>query len=225
MSPSRRACTVLAGATLVAVALAAAAEVLHARDAKGKAARDWERRSAQAERVRRASKALELRMEREQAHARMPDTLYASTPDPSPPHPFLLDAGTEPAPTPSAAGVPARSATRLGYRLGLFPSASRWREERGYQGFVRVVNRSGAAGEVRIDAWDDAGDASRSGDARHRRERDEALQLRGPGGGQREDKGLSRAPSGAGEGDWRLALASHARHRGAGLHPHRGTGS
>ena len=172
------------------------------------AARDWERRSAQAERVHRASKALELRMEREQAHARMPDTLYASTPDPSPPHPFLprcrrraracaLGGGGR--------GALGDEASAIGW--GCFPRRRAGGGSGGYQGFVRVINRSGEAGAVRIEAWDDGGRARRSGDARHRGARDEALQLRRPGGGQR-GQGPVGGASGAGEGDWRLELIS-----------------
>ena len=91
---------------LVAVALAAAPEALHARNAKGSAAQDWERRSAQAESARHAQE--EQRWRLEQAHAQMPDTMYASTPDPAPPHPFLLNAGTESTPERSDAPVSAR---------------------------------------------------------------------------------------------------------------------
>ena len=85
MSPSRRAYPVLASAMLVAVALAVTPETLRAQDAMGGAAvRNWERRAAKAEQVRDE---LSRRIEREQAHAQMPDTMYASTPDPSPPPP------------------------------------------------------------------------------------------------------------------------------------------
>ena len=40
------------------------------------------------------------------------------------------------------------------HSVALFPSAS---DALGRQGFVRVVNRTGRAGAVRIDAWDDDG--------------------------------------------------------------------
>ena len=61
-----------------------------------------------------------LRMEQAAAHAQMPDTMYASTPDRSPPpHPFPLDASVTSAPERPAAPVPARSATRLGHRVRL----------------------------------------------------------------------------------------------------------
>ena len=44
----------------------------------------------------------------------------------------------------------------IAHTVGLFPAVARWTRQ-GYQGFARIVNRSGEAGEVRIDAWDDAG--------------------------------------------------------------------
>ena len=203
MSPARRPCSVLASAMLVAVALAATPEALHARNAKGSAAQDWERRSAQAESARHAQE--EQRWRLEQAHAQMPDTMYASTPDPSPPHPFLLDAGTEVTPERSAR-VPARAEVRLGHRVGLFPSAARWTGEKGYQGFVRVINRSDDDGEVRIDAWDDTGEhagpvtlAIGAGETKHFNSED--LEEGNAG------KGLSEG-IGAGEGDWRLEFTS-----------------
>ena len=45
------------------------------------------------------------------------------------------------------------------HAVAWFPSAARWRES-GYQGVLRVVNRSGEGGEVRIEAFDDAGVAA-----------------------------------------------------------------
>ena len=202
MSPAGRLRIVPAIAMVVAAALATAGD---APRSVGAESRDFERRSAQAESVRHVRAELLRGMAREQAHAQMPDTMYASTPDPSPPHPFLLDAGAESTPERSA-GVSARSAARLGYRLGLFPSASRWRGEKGYQGFVRVVNRSDEAGEVRIDAWDDAGKpagpvtlAIRAGETKHFNSEDLEEGA--------EDKSLSEG-IGSGEGDWRLELSS-----------------
>ena len=203
MSPERRPCSVLARAMLVAVALAAAPEALHARNAKGSAAQDWQRRSAQAESAGHAQE--EQRWRLEQAHAQMPDTMYASTPDPAPPHPFLLNAGTESTPERSAR-VLARSAARLGHRVGLFPAAARWTQEKGYQGFVRVINRSDDDGEVRIDAYDDEGThrgpvtlAIGAQETKHFNSED--LEAGNAG------KGLSEG-IGAGEGDWRLEFTS-----------------
>ena len=40
--------------------------------------------------------------------------------------------------------------------VALFPSAARW-TQRGYQGFARIINRSKRAGQVNIEAVDDAG--------------------------------------------------------------------
>ena len=213
MGPPRRPGKMLACALLTAAVLVTAPDAPRAQERTGGNAttRILERPSeamaaAQRQRARQHRRLQRLRTEQSRAHARMPDTMYASTPDPSPPHPLLLDAGTESAPERSAAGVPARSATRLGYRLGLFPSVSRWRGERGYQGFVRVVNRSGEAGAVRIDAWDDAGThrgpvtlAVGANETKHFNSED--LETGNAG------KGLAEG-IGSGEGDWRLELAS-----------------
>ena len=205
MSPSRPEYSLLARAMLVAVVLAAVLQSPGAQGAMGVAAvGDWERRSAQAQRVLHRRAEQNLRMEREQAHAQMPDTMYASTPDPAPPHPFLLEVGTE-STTERSAGVPARAAERLGYRVGRFPAASRWTQENGYQGFVRVINRSDDDGEVRIDAWDDAGEhagavalAIEAHETKHFNSED--LEEGNAG------KGLSGG-IGSGEGDWRLELS------------------
>ena len=215
-----RARKVVVNAVLVAVALAAVPEALGAQGEMGSAVLDWERRSAQAESARHARDEQYRRIEREQAHAQMPDTMYASTPDPSPPHPFLLDAGTESTPERSDAPVLARAEVRLGHRVGLFPSAARWTGEKGYQGFVRVINRSDDDGEVRIDAWDDTGEHAGAVTLAIECERDEALQLRGPGGGQRGQGSVGGHRGG--RGGLAAGVHEHARYRGAGLHPHRG---
>ena len=203
-----RARRVAVNAMLAAVVLAAAAQGLVAQDAMGgAAARDWERRSVKAAQARHARDEQYRRIEREQSHAQMLDTMYASTPDPAPPpHPFSLDAGTESTPERSDAPVSARAEVRLGHRVGLFPSAARWTEDRGYQGFVRVINRSDDDGEVRIDAWDDTGEpagpvtlAIGVGETKHFNSED--LEAGNAG------KGLSEG-IGAGEGDWRLELTS-----------------
>ena len=201
-----RARRVAVNAMLAAVVLAAAAQGLVAQGAMGSAVRDWERHSAQAESARHARAEQYRRIEREQSHAQMPDTMYASTPDLAPPHPFLLDAGTESTPERSDAPVSARAEVRLGHRVGLFPSAARWTGEKGYQGFVRVINRSDDDGEVRIDAWDDTGEhagpvtlAIGVGETKHFNSED--LEAGNAG------KGLSEG-IGAGEGDWRLEFTS-----------------
>ena len=170
----------------------------------GSAARDWERRSAETEHVRRTR--TERHRRAEQAHAQMPSTMHASTPDPSPPHPFPLDVNLEGAPERSALPARARSAASQGHRIGLFPSAARWVGERGYQGFARIINRSGEAGEVRIEAFDDEGMAR--GPVTLRLDAGETVHFNS------EDlesgdaaKGLSGGV-GSGVGDWRLALSS-----------------
>ena len=167
--------------------------------------------AAQMRRVRQARehrRRQRLRFERASAHARMPDTMYASTPDASaPPHPFPLDGTPEDASgrATTAARVPARSASARAHRIAFFPAAARW-EEKGYQGFARIINRSDEAGEVRIDAWDDAGThrapltlAIGAGETVHFNSDD--LE------GGNAAKGLDGA-AGAGAGDWRLELSS-----------------
>ena len=191
---------------LVAVALAAVPEALHARNAKGSAAQDWERRSAQADSARHARDEQYRRIEREQAHAQMPSTMYASTPDPStPPHSFPLDGNLAGAPerqvTPAADSV--RSTGNGTHRIALFPSAA---DELGRQGFARVINHSESEGEVHIDAYDDDGDhygpltlAIGGKETKHFNS------------GDLEEgdakKGLPEGV-GSGEGDWRLELSS-----------------
>ena len=89
------------------------------------------------------------------------------------------------------------------HAVPLFPSAS---DPNGRQGFVRVVNRSGEAGEVAVAAFDDTGRgyvpltlAIGAGETKHFNSGD--LE-RG-----NADKGLSGG-TGAGEGHWRLELSS-----------------
>ena len=90
-----------------------------------------------------------------------------------------------------------------GYFVPMFPAAS---DPLGRQGLVRVINHSDVAGEVTIDAVDDTG-------------RDYPASILALGADETvhfdsddleagaEDKGLSSG-TGAGEGDWRLTLAS-----------------
>ena len=87
--------------------------------------------------------------------------------------------------------------------MGLFPSAS---DAQGRQGFVRLINRSGQAGEMRIEAFDDAGVGSGpvtldigAEETVHFNSED----LEGGNAG----KGLSGGV-GSGTGDWRLRLSS-----------------
>ena len=111
--------------------------------------------SVQRQRVRRVR--YHQRMAQADAHARMPDTMYASTPDPAtPPHSFPLDVNLQGTAARSwpLAGTAVRSALRQTHRIGLFPSAG---DALGHQGFARIINHSNSDGEVDIVAWDDAG--------------------------------------------------------------------
>ena len=197
-------CNALARAMLVMLALGAAPGAAFSQDPMGSAVREWERRTAQAARARAEQRA---RMEQSLGHAQMPDTMYASTPDPSPPpHPFPLDVSLKSGPERSDAPVRARSAGRVGHRIALFPSASHWAREDGYQGFARVINRSDAAGAVRIEAFDDAGMAHGpvslsigAGETVHFNS--DHLE------GVKAHKGLSGGIE-SGEGDWRVELSS-----------------
>ena len=98
--------------------------------------------------------------------------------------------------------VPARESAGV-HRVPLFPPAS---DPHGRQGFARVVNRSDAAGEVRIEAFDDTrwsyGALTLSVGARQTRHFNSADLEFGNAA-----KGLSGS-TGAGEGDWRLELTS-----------------
>ena len=206
MSRARRPFTVLVSAMLAAVALVMGAQAPVAQDAMGAALRDWERRTAQAERAQVEQR---RRLEQSQAHAQMPDTMYASTPDPSPPpHPFPLDIGlkTTPKGAAPAAKVSSKSASGRSHRIALFPAAARWAQG-GYQGFARIINRSDQAGEVRIEAFDDAGVVHGpvtlglgAGETVHFNSDD----LEGGNAG----KGLSGGTGAPGRGDWRLELSS-----------------
>ena len=191
---------------LVAAALLAGAQAPQTRGATdgAAAAREWERRAQQDARVRAERRA---RMAQSRAHARMPDTMYASTPDPSAaPHPFPLDVGlkstSERAGLPR--GMPSRSAMRLTHRIGLFPSAA---DTRRRQGFARIINRSDSDGEVSIVARDDAGTeygpltlAIGAGEAKHFNSED--LETGNAG------KGLEGATGPLDKGAWRLELSS-----------------
>ena len=214
----RHGCKSLLSALLVVSAgLVALAGTPRAQEGPGASARILDRpaaamAAAQRQRARQARHHRRLqrqRIEQAAAHARMPSTMYASTPDPTTPsHPFPLDVGTQRAAerTATPARVSARATVRRGHRIGLFPAAGRW-EERGYQGFARLINRSGTDGEVHIDAFDDAGiHAGRvtltigAGEALHFNSED--LE-RG-----NACKGLSSGVGAPSAGDWRLDLTS-----------------
>ena len=193
----------LASAMLILLAFGAAPDRAQSQDTMAAATRGWEWHAAQAQRVR----AEQMRgMERSRAHAQMPSTMYASTPDPSfPPHPFPLDVVPKNAPERSAPpGWSARSAMRQTHRIGLFPSAA---NALGRQGFARVINHSESDGEVTIDAYDDDGAhygpltlAMGAGETVHFNSDD--LEEGNAG------KGLEGATGPPGSGDWRLELSS-----------------
>ena len=90
------------------------------------------------------------------------------------------------------------------HTVALFPSAS---DPHGRQGFVRVINRSGLAGEVSIEAWDDAGThrgpVTLSIDANETVHfNSEDLEV------GKAEKGLSEGIDAPVKGDWRLRLSS-----------------
>ena len=207
-----RHCRAAAGALLALVALGAGPEASFAQSAMGVGAerhavelqrlRAGQRRSVEVERLhteRRRSVA------RAEAHARMPSTMYASTPDSAPPpHAVPLDIKRAPAPERSAADGPARPPVESpGHRIPLFVSAS---DASGAEGYVRIVNHSDGAGEVRIEAFDDAGESHGpvtlsvgAGEAVHL----SAAELEQGSAA----KGLTGS-LGGGEGDWRLEVTS-----------------
>ena len=195
-------CNALASATLVMSALGTAPGAALSQDTMGVALQDLERRTAQAARAEQRT-----RMEQSRAHAQMPDTMYASTPDPStPPHPFPLDVGLNSAPERSGSppGMSTRSAMRQTHRIGLFPSAG---DALGRQGFARVINHSESDGTVEIDAWDDDGKhygplmlTIDAGETVHFNSED--LET---GNAEKELEGSTGPPE---QGDWRLALSS-----------------
>ena len=77
-----------------------------------------------AERSRRLRVEQHRQMERTAAHARMADTMYASTPDTSPPpHPFPLEVVLESAPACALGKATARNTGERTHRIALFPAA------------------------------------------------------------------------------------------------------
>ena len=200
MPTSGRHGRVLARVVLVAAVVAAAPTDVRTQDRMSFAARE----AAQAVRAREAQ-----RLERESAHARMPSTMYASTPDRTPPHPIPLAAPDADLPErPQASALPpALPGTPIAraYRVALFPAAGRWAEG-GYQGVVRIINHGDVAGEVRIDAVDDAG--TRHGPLTLDIGAGESVQLTSADLERGNAAiGLDGA-AGEGEGDWRLELTS-----------------
>ena len=197
-----RHCEVLVSAMLVALALGGVPGAAAAGNAMGGAARDGERHTTASERFQ-AERG--VRIARERAHARMSNTMYASTPDRAPPpHPAHGAGDTRRLVTPTGASVlSGEDSATVTHFVGLFPSAS---DTLGRQGFARVVNRSGVDGEVRIDAYDDAGEAYGpvtlglgAGETAHFNSDD--LEAGNAA------KGLEGS-TGAGEGHWRLEFTS-----------------
>ena len=193
----------LARAVLVAVVLAAAPSDVRTQDRMSAQARDWARQSVQALRVREEQR---VQLNRERAHAQMPSTMYASTPDPGPPHPLPLASSTaEHPPAPAPPASPAGTPVARAYRVALFPAAGRWAEG-GYQGVVRIINHGDVAGEVRIDAVDDAG--TRHGPLTLVVDPGESVQLTSADLEHGNAASGLDGATGAGEGDWRLGLTS-----------------
>ena len=198
----------LAGAWLAGVALCAGLAVpAGAQAASGSEAHSGHEARTQVEdkRWRRLRAQRRHQAERAAAHARMPSTMYASTPDPAPPpHPaHVFDASPERALERRAARGSAKSTGGLVHRIALFPAAG---DAAGRQGFARVVNRSGEAGEVRIEAWDD--DGVMHGPVTLRLGAGKATHFNSSDLEEgNEAKGLAGA-TGAGTGQWRLALRS-----------------
>ena len=199
-------------AVLLAAALAAAGGTARAQEGAGVSGRFVEHmttasaaqaKRARVERLRSAARA--------EAHARMPSTMYASTPSPpgSMPswHPVLVEPEPEDPGRPTAAvpGLPSPKSGSGGvYRIPLFAAAS---NPLGRQGFSRIVNRSDRAGEVQIEAFDDSGMPARpvtlsidASETVHFNSDD--LEAGNAGKGIEEGTGPPK------EGNWRLELTS-----------------
>ena len=196
----RRPRKVPARALLVAAALVTAPDAPHAGAGMGAKApaRILEHpaeamAAAQARRARQAHRLQRLRTE--QAHARMPSTMYASTPDAAPaPHSVAAAAPPVMQETPPAgAAAPARKTSLLAL---VMPAG----DER--EGLVRITNRSERAGTVTVHAVDDTG--RRFGPARMTVGARATAQLFS-GDLERGGRGLSGGV-GDGEGYWRLEL-------------------
>ena len=198
-------------AVLLAAALAAAGGAARAQEGRSAAPRAVERMTAaSAAEARRVHLEQLRRVSRAEAHARMPDTMYASTPSPpeSMPswHPVLVEPETGGSGQPAASpGLPSpRSGAGGVHRIPLFAAAS---NPLGRQGFARIVNRSDRAGEVQIEAFDDsgmsAGPVILSIDANETVHfNSDDLEVGNAGKGIEEGTGPPE------EGDWRLELTS-----------------
>ena len=199
-------------AVLLAAALAAAGGAARAQEGRSAAARAVERMAAaSAAEARRVHLEQLRRVSRAEAHARMPSTMYASTP--SPPeampswHPVLVEPETDDSGRPPAA-LPGPALPRSGtggvYRIPLFAAAS---NPLGRQGFARIVNRSDRAGEVQIEAFDDSGMSA--GPVTLPIDANETVHFNSDDLEKGNDKkGIEEGTGPPGEGNWRLELAS-----------------
>ena len=197
---------------LLAAALAAGGGAARAQQGVGASGHFVERMTAASAAEARRVHLEQLRsVSRAEAHARMPSTMYASTPSPpgSRPswHPVLVEPETEDSQRSNAA-VPGLPSPRSGaggvYRIPLFAAAS---NPLGRQGFARIVNRSDRAGEVQIVAFDDSGMAAApvtlpiaANETKHFNSGD--LEDGNAGRGIEEGTGPPE------EGNWRLELTS-----------------
>ena len=220
MPPARRVATILASALLAMAALVslAGAQRVQAADreaptgyAEGRLLeRPAEAMTAQARRAWLYRRLEQRRqMARAAAHARMPNTMYASTPSPAGAipswHPVLVGPDTDGTGAGPAApmSVSPRSTAGGTHLIPLFASAA---DPLGRQGFARVINHSDEAGEVRIEAFDDEGTPrgplTLTIGANETKHFNSADLERGNAG-----KGLG-GRTGPGEGSWRLELTS-----------------
>ena len=202
MSLVHRHCRAVASAVLALAALGAAPCASYAQGTMGAETRALERRSVE---LRRLHAEQRRSVARGIAHAQMPDTMYASTPDPAPPpHSVPIDVKRPRAPERLASEGPAPPpAPSPGHRLPLLVSASGAAER---EGVVRLINRSDGGGEVRIEGFNDAG--VRHGPVTLRLEAGEAVHL---GATELERGSAARGlvgRLGSGEGDWRLEFTS-----------------
>ena len=198
-------------AVLLAAALAAAGGAARAQEGRSAAARAVERLSAaSAAEARRVHLEQLRRVSRAEAHARMPSTMYASTP--SPPgqmpswHPVLVEPETgEPGRSLVVPGMASpRSGTGGVYRIPLFAAAS---NPLGRQGFARIVNRSDRAGEVQIEAVDDSGMSA--GPVTLPIDANETVHFNSDDLEKGNDKkGIEEGTGPPGKGNWRLVLTS-----------------
>ena len=187
---------------LVSMALGAVPDAACGQDAVESVARELERRLEAVQRLRAERR---RSVERSMAHAKMPSTMYASTPDRSPPpHPVPLDVKRRSAPGGSAAQFPAtRTAARSGHRVPMLASAS---DALGLEGLARIINRSDVGGEVRIEGFDDAG--TRHGPVTLRLGAGEAAHLSATELEQGDVAKVLAGSLGDGEGSWRLEVTS-----------------